>query len=174
MIEIIDVSSKNKMMAMVMANVRYMNDSYVIYCVDRGNGDANIFISKFVVMSEGYTFKHDFDNGEKKLLENLVKRIVNKEDVLNDGFIVSNDIKLSEINQFDINECYVATVSKKLIKDIMIFYKLVTEKTLDRPVVEIIEDKRMFNEGFVGNIFLILMGLVVIGFIIFAIVGVFK
>lgn len=174
MIEIIDASSKNKMMAMVMANVRYMNDNYVIYCVDRGNGEANVFVSKLVIMSEGYTFKNDFANGEKKLLENLVKKIINKVNVSDDGFIVSNDINLSEINYFDINECYVATVSKRLIKDIMIFYKLVTEKTLDSPVIEIVEDKRVFNEGFVGNIFLILLGVIVIGFIIFAVVGVFK
>lgn len=174
MIEIIDISSKNKMMAMVMANVRYMNDNYVIYCVDRGNGEANIFVSKLLVMSEGYTFNNEFANGEKKLLETLVKRIINKEDVSSDGFVLSNDMSLSEINYFDIEECYVATVGKKLIKDIMIFYKLVTEKTLERPVVEIVEDKRIFNEGFVGNIFLIVLGIVVIIFSISVIVGVFK
>ena len=52
--------------------------------------------------------------------------------------------------------------AKKLIKDIMIFYKLVTKKTLEGPVVEIIEDKRIFNEGFIGNIFLVVIGLIVI------------
>ena len=56
----------------------------------------------------------------------------------------------------------------------MIFYKLVTKKTLERPVVDIVEDKKFFNEGFVGNIFLILLGIIVIVFTIIAIVGVFR
>ena len=174
MIEIIDFSSKNKMMAMVVANVKYLDDNYIIYCVDRGNGDANIFVSKLVVMSEGYTFNNEFENGEKKLLDILVKRIINKEDVSKDGFIISNDISLSEINYFDIDACYVATISKKHIKDIMIFYKLVTEKTLERPVAKIVEDKRLFNEGFVGNIFLVVLGIIVIFFSLYVIVGVFR
>ena len=57
---------------------------------------------------------------------------------------------------------------------IMIFYKLVTEKTLEKPVVEIVEDKKIFNEGFVSNIFVILIGIAVIIFSIFYLVGVFK
>lgn len=174
MIEIIDVSSKNKMMAMVMANVKYMNDNYVIYCVDRGNGEANIFVSKLVVMSEGYTFNNDFANGEKDLLDKLVRKLINKDNVVKEGFILSNDMVLSEINYFDIDACYVATVDKTIIKDIMIFNKLVTKKTLERPVVEIVEDKRMFNEGFVGNIFLIILGIIVVVFSISVIVGVFR
>ena len=174
MLEIIDNSSKSKMMAMVMANVKYMDDNYLIYCVDRGNGDANIFVSKLVVMSEGYTLNNDFDNGEKNLLDTLVKRIINKEDISKDGFVISNDVSLSEFNYFDIEKCYVATISKVLIKEIMIFYKLVTEKTLEKPVVKIVEDKRLFNEGFVGNVFLVLLGIIVIIFSLYAIVGVFR
>ena len=56
----------------------------------------------------------------------------------------------------------------------MIFYKLVTEKTLERPVVQIVDDKRIFNEGFVGNIFLIILGLLVVVVGIVVVVGVFK
>ena len=174
MIEIIDSGSQNKMLAMVIANIKYMDDSYVIYGVDRGNGEANVFVSKLVVMSEGYTFSHAFDNGEKEFLEKLVKRIINKDDIEKDAFKISNDMVLSEVNYFDIDRCYVATIDKKIIKDIMIFYKLVTEKTLEKPVVEIVEDKRVFNEGFVGNLFLIILGLVVVVFSIVVIVGVFR
>ena len=174
MIEIIDSSSQNKMLAMVIANVKYMDDNYVIYGVDRGNGVANIFVSKLVVMSEGYTFNHEFENGDKELLDRLVKRIINKDNIENDGFVISNDIVLGELNYFDVNKCYVATVSKKMIKDVMIFYKLVTEKTLEKPVAKVIEDKRIFNEGFAGNIFLILLGVVVIVFSIIVVVGVFR
>lgn len=174
MIEIIDVGSRNKMLAMVIANVKYMNDNYIIYGIDRGNGEANLFVSKLVVMSEGYTFNNDFVNGEKDLLEGIVKRIINKDNIEEDGFVITNDFVLSEVNHFDINKCYVTTIDKKIIKDLMIFYKLVTEKTLEKPVVEIIEDKRKFNEGFVGNIFLILLGLLVIVFCVIVVVGVFK
>ena len=65
MIEIIDINSKKKMIGMVIASIKYMSDNYIIYAVDRGNGEANLFVSKLVKMSEGFTFKNDFLNGEK-------------------------------------------------------------------------------------------------------------
>lgn len=173
MIEIINVDN-SKMMAMVIANVKYMKDNYIIYCVEREGENANIFVSKLRLTSEGYTFDNDFLNGEKRVLENLVKKIINKDDIAGDGFIISNHINLSDVNYFDVDNCYVCTVSKKQIKDIMIFYKLVTEKTLEKPVVEIVEDKKIFNEGFIGNIFVILFGIGVLIFSIFYLVGVFK
>ena len=83
MIEIIDSSSKNKMLAMIIAVVKYMDDRYIIYAIDRGNGEANIFVSKLVVMSEGYTFSSDFANGEKALLDKIIKKVINKEDIPN-------------------------------------------------------------------------------------------
>ena len=173
MIEIINVDN-SKMIAMVVANVKYMNDNYIIYCVEREDDEANIFVSKLRLMSEGYTFNNDFSNGEKRVLESLVKRIINMDDIALDGFVISNDIVLSDVNYFDVDECYVCTVSKKQIKEIMINYKLVTEKTLERPVVEVIEDKKIFNEGFASNIFVILFGIVVIIFCIVFMVGVFR
>lgn len=174
MIEIIDVNSKTKMIAMVMADINYNDDNYVVYCVDRGKGEANIFVSRLVITSDGYTFNNDFDNGEKELLDGVVKRIINKDNLEEDGFIISNDKIFSDINYFDIEKCYVATINKKIIKDIMIFYKLVTKKIFDRPVVEVVEDKRVFNDGFVGNMFLIVFGIAVIIFCIVVVVGVFR
>jgi len=174
MIEIIDSNSQKKMLAMVIADIEYMDDRYIIYAIDRGNGEANIFVSKLVVMSEGYTFSSDFANGEKVLLDKIIKKVINKEDIEKDGFVISNKVSLSEVNYFDIDKCYVATVTKKIIKDIMIFYKLVTDKTLEGPVVEIVEDKRVFNEGFVVNIFLVVLGFIVIILSIVVVVGVFK
>jgi len=134
MIEIIDTTTNNKLIAIIMANIKYMNDNYIIYCIDRGKGEANIFISKLVLTSEAYTFNNNFNNGEKELLENIIKRIINKENIEEDGFSISKDIKLNDINYFDIEKCYVSTTTKEAIKDIMIFYNLVTEKTLERPV----------------------------------------
>lgn len=173
MIEIINVDSV-KMMAMVIANVRYMKDNYIIYCIEREGEDANIFVSKLKLTSDGYIFDNNFLNGEKRVLENLIKKIINKDDIVSDGYIISNDIVLGDVNYFDVEKCYVSTVSKKQIKDIMIFYKLVTEKTLEKPVVEIVEDTKIFNEGFVSNIFVILFGIGVIIFSIFYLVGVFN
>lgn len=174
MIEIIDVNSKKKLLGMIIASVKYMDDNYIIYAIDRGKGEANIFASKLVKMSEGLTFNNNFLNGEKEFIEKVIKRIINKDDISKDGFVISGDVVLSEVNYFDIEACYVATVDKKLIKEIMIFYKLVTEKTIDRPNVKVVEDERFFNEGYIGNIFLIVLGLVVIFSSIWVIVGVFK
>ena len=174
MIEIIDVNSKTKMMAMVMADINYNDDNYVVYCIEREREEANIFVSRLVITSDGYTFNNDFDNGEKELLDGVVKRIINKDNLEEDGFIISNDKIFSDINYFDIEKCYVATINKKIIKDIMIFYKLVTKKIFDRPVVEVVEDKRVFNDGFVGNMFLIVFGIAVIIFCIVVVVGVFR
>ncbi len=173
MVEVIDFNSKLKLMAVVVACIEYNSDKYVIYGIDRGRGVANIFVSKLVVTSEGYTFKHEFANGEKIVLDGIVKRIINKEDIEKDGFRISNDEVFSSINYFDIEKCYVATINKKIIKDIMIFYKLITKKTLDRPVVEVVDDKKFFSEGFVGNLFLIVFGIVVIVLCISIVVGVF-
>ena len=173
MVEVIDVNSKLKLMSMVVSCIDYNSDKYVIYCIDRGKGEANIFVSKLVVTSDGYTFKHEFDNGEKAILDGIVKRIINKEDIVRDGFLISNDIVFNDTNYFDIEKCYVATISKKVIKEIMVHYKLVTKSIFERPVVEVVSDKRLFNEGFVGNLFLIVFGIVVIIFCISIVLGVF-
>ena len=42
----------------------------------------------------------------------------------------------------------------------------------EQPVVEVLDDKRKFNEGFVSNIALILFGVFIIGFSIYVIWGV--
>ena len=113
----------------------------------------------------------------KEVLEQVVKRLLNKEDksiLKKDGFVILENLNMDNYLTFDIDKCYVATISKKIIKDVMIFYKLVTEKTLERPVVQIVEDNRIFNEGFVGNVFLIVLGLLVVVVGIVVVVGVFK
>lgn len=173
MVEIIDVNSKLKLMAMIVLSVDYNGSKYIVYCVDRGEGKANIFVSKLVINSEGLVFNHEFENGEKEVLDSLIKKIINKEDIEKDGFKFNNSYKLGDINYFDMDKCYVSTIDKKVIKDIMIYYKLVTEKTFERPVVEVIEDKGWFNLGFVANMFFILFGIAVILFCIVMVVRFF-
>jgi len=173
MVEIIDVNSKLKLMAMMMAGIQYNNDKYIIYCIDRGEGNANIFISKLVISSDGETFNNNFDNGEKELLDGIIKRIINKEDIEKDGFKISNNFSLSDVNYFDIDKCYVATIDKKVIREVMIYYNLVTKKMFERPVVEVVDNDRKFDLGFVFNMFLIVFGIAVVIFCIVMVVKVF-
>jgi len=173
MVEIIDVNSKLKLMAMMMAGIQYNNDKYIIYCIDRGEGNANIFISKLVISSDGETFNNNFDNGEKELLDGIIKRIINKEDIEKDGFKISNNFRLSDVNYFDIDKCYVATIDKKVIREVMIYYNLVTKKMFERPVVEVVDNDRKFDLGFVFNMFLIVFGIAVVIFCIVMVVKVF-
>ena len=74
---------------------------------------------------------------------------------------------------FDIDECYVATVDKDMIRKCLICYDLVNESMFNRPVVEVVDDKRKFNEGFVSSVVLIFLGvliLIVAGIIIFGVI----
>ena len=173
LIEVIYGNNRKKM-AMVMCEVTYDNDRYIVYCIYRGKMEVNIFVSKLVISSDGYTFNNRFKNGEKEVIDSVIKRIINKEDISSDGFSISNNVKLSDINRFDLEECYVATINKRVIKDVMVYYNLVNEKTFDKPVVDVIDDNKVFNEGFVGNIFLIIFGIVVIIFCVVVVWGVFR
>lgn len=172
MIEVIDISSKLKLMAIRMVDIEYKDDKYVVYLIERTKGEVNIFVSKLVISSEGYTFNNKFDNGEREVIDGVIKKIINKENVLDDGFKIGNLFSLSDTNYFDIDVCYVATINKNIIDDVMRYYNLKTREYFDRPVVEMVEDKKVFNEGFVGNLFLIVFGGSVIIFCIISILRV--
>ena len=173
MVEIIDQETNKKVMAMILCSICYKDDCYIIFAVQRDKEDANIFVSKLIKNSRSYVMNNKFENGEKEALEKVVQRFLNREsrEVLeSDGFFIIDDISLDEINYFDIKECYVSTVSKKLIKDCLISYNLVNEKIFQQPIVEVIDDNRNFNEGFVSNIILIIFGIFIL---VFSIVGIF-
>lgn len=175
MIELIDKSSNKKMMVMVMCGIKYQDDNYLLYCIRREKEDANIFISKLVINSEGYTINNDFDNGEKEAMEDVVKKIINMTtiDMLNNqGFEVIKDIKLDGINYFDVKKCYVSTVSRNLIKSIMDNYGLISDSIKYSPIVEVKDDKK-FNQGFISNIALIVFGIFLLMFCIGIIYDVF-
>lgn len=172
MIEIIDQETNQKIMAMILCSICYKEDCYIIYVVQRSKDEANVFISKLIKNSQGYVMNHYFENGEKEVLEKIVQRFLNREsrEVLeNDGFSILEDINLDEINYFDIEKCYVSTVSKTLIKNCLIYYRLVNEKLFEQPIVEVVEDKRLFNEGFVSNVVLIVLGVIILCFSFFVI-----
>ena len=175
MIEIIDQDTNQKLMAIILCCICYNDDCYIIYAVQRSKEEANVFVSKLIKNSQAYVMNHSFENGEKEVLERIVQRFLNREkreELMADGFSILDDIKLDELNYFDIKKCYVSTVSKALIKDCLIHYGLVNEKLFDQPVVEVVEDKRKLSEGFASNILLIVFGLIILGFSIFVISGV--
>ena len=67
MVEIIDDNTNRKMMAMILCDICYKDDYYVIYAIQREKDEANIFVSKLVKNSNGYVFDYNFSNDEKML-----------------------------------------------------------------------------------------------------------
>lgn len=174
MVEVIDRKTKHKMMMMVLCGITYQNDSYLIYSIRRDKSDANVFVSKLIKGSLGYLIIDDFSNGEKEVLDSVVKRILNKnslDELESDGFKFIKDIEMDSNISFDIDKCYVSTVSRDLIKECLIYYNLVNESMFNRPVIEVVEEKK-FNEGFASSMVLIVFGIIIVIFSCFVIYGV--
>lgn len=164
MIEIMDRVTGHKMMMLMMCGIRYLNDSYLIYCIRRGEEEVNVFVSKLLKGSMGYLISDNFSNGEKEVIDGVIKRIINKESresIERDGFIFVNDIEMDNNLVFDIDKCYVCTVLKSVIKDCLVYYDLVSEKILNQPVVDVIDDNRRFSDGFVSSLVLVVVGVFV-------------
>ena len=175
MIEVIDRDTNQKMIAMIFCSICYRGDCYLIYCIRREKDDANLFVSKLVQNSQGYVMDSNFLNGEKEVLDNIVQRLLNRDSIEvleKDGFSIQRDVTLDGVCYFDIERCYVSTVSKTLIKECLIYYHLISEKLFDQPVIEVASDKRKFNEGFISNIALIIFGIILVLFCIWVIYGV--
>lgn len=169
MVEMIDQDTLSKLMAMIMCGVQYDKKRYIIYAVQREKEDVNVFVSKLVQNSQGMVMDYQFENGEKETLEKIIQRIFNKEpaDILaKDGISLFRNFKLSDINYFDIEQCYVTTVLTSFIKDCMIHYQLLDKQALAVPKVEVMESKKKFNEGFISNLVLIILGITLIIFCI--------
>lgn len=159
MIEIIDDGSNRKFMALVICGIEYGDNMYVMYSVKREKDEDNIFVSKLVRNSEGYTMDNDFYGGEKEAIDSVVASILNKDsiDVLASNRVkIVNDIKLVGLNRFSIRCCYVTTYDRGLIKEVMLNYGLLdlTEKTV---VVE--KESSGFSEGSISSLFLIIFGI---------------
>lgn len=175
MVEIMDRVTAHKMMMMILCGICYQGDCYLIYCIRRDMDEANVFVSKLIKGSLGYLVSDDFANGEKEVLDGVVKRLLNKEsrEVLeNSGFSILKDMEMDNELTFDIDKCYVCTTSRNLIKDCLVYYNLVSEKILSQPVVEVVDDTKNFSEGFASSVVLIVFGVVILLFTCFVIWGV--
>jgi len=174
MVEVIEKNTGTKMMAVMFGKLMYQEESYAIYCIRRGKEDANIFVSRLLKTSEGLALDDDFVNGEKEVIEGIIKKLLSKISLLEleqDGFSLSKEIDLSEGLSFDSKKCYVTTVPRNLIKECMIEYQLVTESIFEVPLVEVQEEK-LLNKGFISNVILIVFGIVVIIFCLVVVGGV--
>ena len=172
MVEVMDRVTLKKLMAMILCGIRSQESSYLIYCVRRNKEDVNIFVSKLIKGSLGYVIDSNFLNGEKEVLDNIVKRLLNKEimeSLEKNGFSIIDKVELDSSLSFDIDKCYVSTVNRGLIKECLIFYDLVNESMFNQPIVKVVDDKRIFNEGFASSIVLIIFGGIVLLFSIFVV-----
>lgn len=161
MIELIDNDTNKKIMAMIFCGICYQEYCYLIYLIQRNKDEVNIFVSKLYKGSMGYLINNNFDNGEKEVLDNLVKRLLNKENkelLASNGFNIMDSFDMDSNLMFDIDKCYVSTVPKSLIKECLLFYGLKTKNEVNKPVIEVIDDDKKLNEGFASNIFLIIVG----------------
>ena len=111
-----------------MCSITYQDNSYLVYSIRRDKDNANVFVSKLVKGSLGYLIIDDFSNGEKEVIDGVVKRIINKESketIEGDGFIIVNDIKkfyksIRYLQEKDISEERV--ILQKLPKDKITWY----------------------------------------------------
>lgn len=176
MVEVIDQDSAVKMMALVLCGVLYDNNTYVVFAIRRDKIDANLFVARLEKNSKGYVIDTKFKNGEKEVMDSVVKRLLNhdtKEKFEGDGFSILDDISLEGTQYYDINSCYVSSVPLIRIKEMMKYYSFIRESLFEQPILDVKEDKRIFNEGFFSNILLILFGILVIVFCVFVLIKTF-
>lgn len=171
MIEIIDVDNNIKMKSMIICGIELGKVLYVIYAIKRNEREDNIFGSRLVVNSEGYTMDNNFSNGEKEGLDKAILHIINKEDIdrLKSAKIkIVEDISLAKVNKFSSKKCYIATYDRDTIQDIMMYYNL-----LDINSVPMVERRKITDKVNVWNIFLVILGILVLVICIWAIIVVF-
>lgn len=174
MVEVIDKKTGCKMMMMRLCGIRYQDECYLVYCIRRDVESANVFVSRLIKGSSGYVISNEFLNGEKTVLDGVVKRLLNKDskdNLIRDGYSFIDDVVMDSDLVFDIDKCYVSTVDRGLIKECLIYYGLVSEDILNRPVVEVREEKNKFSEGFIGSVVLIVMGVFILIFCLVVIFG---
>ncbi len=173
--EFLESNEGIKMMSMVICGIQYQDEKYLIYSILRNHSEVNLFVSRLVLTSTGYSCSSSFSNGEKEVLDSVVEKIISKVPLSfleEDGYSLLNDIELTDSLSFDKDISYVSTISKSQLKDIFSFYHLNHEDVLESPTIKIKDDKGLFNKGSFLSILLVLFGLFVLVMSIYIVISV--
>ena len=175
MLELIDTDGNIKFMCSILCYINYGEQLYVIYSIKRDSEDDNIFVSKLVNSSDGYSMDSNFSADEKCALDDVVAAILNKDSVdklSEKGIKFVNDINLSKINKFSVTRCYVTTFKRRLVKECMINYNLINSKKK----VSVVREKEVsyFSKNNFPIVLLIVFGIVIILVAIFVIFNFIK
>ena len=177
MVEVIDKETNQKLMMMIICGISYLDNNYLIYSIRRDDENVNVFVSKLIKGSLGYVISNDFSNGEKEVLDGVAQRIINRESeeqLEGSGFSIIRNVEMDTNLFFEIDKCYVCTILRSSIKNCLIHYGLVNKSMFSSPVVEVIDDEKKFNEGFISSIALIVICISITVFAFIVIYGILK
>ena len=164
MIELIDVDGNIKFMGNIITGIKYGNELYVMYSINRDIDNDNLFVSKLVNNSNGYVMDNSFSGGEKGAMDDVIISILSKESMdklKNKGIEFVNDISLDDINRFSVTNCYVTTYKKNLISDCINYYGFSVNNNKTNTIVKE-KDVSYFSENNRPSVYLILLGILVI------------
>lgn len=175
MIEVID-NNNVKRLAKVMCGLLIEDDLYVLYLIKRDKDSVNVFCSRVVKNSEQVSvIDSDFSEKEKRKLDDVCRRIFNKDSVSN---LEKYNIKLvfdmdinDGINKFDIDKSYVSTMSNEEIDVCNMYYgfKLNSNKKIIK-VNTLEKDK---DPGFVSNILVLIFAITFLGICVYLLIDMF-
>ncbi len=176
MIELIDIDNNIKFMASVITGIKYGDEYYVLYSINRDKDTYNLFVSKLVENSTGYAMDNSFYPGEKDTLDNVVASILNKDSIslLKDrGVSFFFDVNLEEGNRFSVKNCYVTTYKKSLLRECINYYDL---SDIDSKPSVVVKEKEVsyFSKSNRPSIYLILLGIAVVVISIIVIISFLK
>ncbi len=170
MYELIDENKNIKMMALIICTFTYGNTNYCLYSIDRDKNDTNIFVSKLVTNSLGYTLDSDISNDELEALGDVVALFLSKvslDQLKEQGFDLT-DLKLSGINKFNEENCYLTTCNKDILKEVMLNYNLEIPNN-NTPIIKVKKSKPV-NKSNIGSILGLILGILTLIICILAII----
>lgn len=174
MFEIIDEKTGRKLMANIICRVECGKNPYLVYWIQRDAFQDNVFVSKLIKNSEAWTLNDDFSGGEKEVLDKVIAKVIakKKREVLEEeSILIYPDVKLSQINKFDINKCYVTTLNRDVIRDCMFYYGFLFNKSKGKVILRNIKTRE--NQGFISNMVLIIFAIFAIIFCVGLLIEVF-
>ena len=174
MYELIDENKNVKMMALIICTFTYGNKPYCLYSIERDKEEDNLFVSKVVKNSLGYTLDSNIKDDEKEALDNIIAdflSITSLDTLKEQGFELSN-LKITGINKFNEKKCYVTTYNKVFLKECMLNYKLDIPNNNIIPKVKLKKSKPI-NKGNFENILIIILGVITIIICILVLIKVF-